>query len=114
MKIADWRTEIDNLDNELLRLLNQRAKLATRIGKLKRAANLPLCDEDRERALVARLRHVNAGPLDDRAVAVIFQQIIRETRRAEARAVAPEAESAERVPQRKQTGHEAFTRRVKS
>lgn len=99
MTIADWRTEIDNLDNELLRLLNQRADLAARIGKLKRAANLPLCDEDRERALVARLCDVNAGPFDDQAVVIIFQQIIRETRRVESRAVAPEAESVERVPQ---------------
>lgn len=99
MTIADWRAEIDNLDNELLRLLNQRASLAARIGKLKRAASLPLCDEDRERALVARLRRVNAGPLDDQAVAIIFQQIIRETRRVEARAVAPAGESVGKVPQ---------------
>lgn len=86
MTIDDWRTEIDNVDNELLRLLNQRVQLAAMIGILKRAANLPLSDVDRERALLARLRHVNAGPLDDRAVSTIFQQIILETRRMEAHA----------------------------
>ena len=85
MTIADWRTEIDKLDNELLRLLNQRARIASRIGKAKTETNLPLADNDRERALVARLCHINAGPLDDAAVAAIFQEIISQTRRVEAR-----------------------------
>jgi chorismate mutase/prephenate dehydratase len=85
MTIADWRTQIDDVDNELLRLLNQRAKLASRIGRLKQDANLPLGDERREHSLLARLRAVNIGPLDDAAITGIFQQIIAETRRVEAR-----------------------------
>ena len=83
MTIADWRMEIDNLDNELLRLLNERAKLAATIGELKQAGNLPLVDEDRERNLIARLCHINAGPLDEAAIAGIFREIISETRRLE-------------------------------
>jgi chorismate mutase len=93
MTIDDWRTEIDNVDNELLRLLNQRVQLAAMIGRLKQAGNLPLSDVDRERTLLARLRQINAGPLDDQAVVTIFQQIIFETRRIEAHAIAPEARS---------------------
>jgi|GEM_PF-392203 len=96
MTIEDWRTEIDTVDNELLRLLNQRAQLAAMIGRLKQLANLPVSDADRERALLERLRKVNAGPLDDQAVAVIFQQIISETSRLEARVIA--AESRRRRP----------------
>ena len=90
MTIEDWRSEIDNVDNELLGLLNQRVQLAAMIGRLKRAANLPVNDAHRERALLDRLRHVNAGPLDDQAVGVIFQQIISETSRLEAHAIASE------------------------
>ena len=90
MTIEDWRNEIDNVDNELLGLLNQRVQLATMIGRLKRAASLPMSDPDRERALLQRVRLVNAGPLDDQAVEVIFQQIISETSRLEARAIAAE------------------------
>lgn len=93
MTIDDWRTEIDNVDNELLRLLNQRVQLAAMIGRLKQAASLPLSDVDRERTLLARLCRINAGPLDDQAVATIFQQIIVETRRLEAHAIAPEDRS---------------------
>lgn len=93
MTIDDFRTEIDNVDNELLRLLNQRIQLAAMIGRLKRAASLPLSDDDRERALLSRLRRINAGPLDDQAVVTIFQQIIFETRRLEEDAIAPGARS---------------------
>ena len=91
MTIEDWRNEIDNVDNELLGLLNQRVQLATMIGRLKRAARLPMSDPDRERALLERVRLVNAGPLDDQAVEVIFQQIISETSRLEARAIAADS-----------------------
>jgi len=85
MSISDWRTQIDDVDNRLLRLLNQRAELASIIGRLKQDANLPLHDKRREHSVLARLRAVNGGPLDETAVTVIFQHIISETRRVEAR-----------------------------
>ncbi len=83
-KIDNWRAQIDEIDNQLLKLLNRRADFAARIGELKRAAGLALFDEDRERALLARLCQVNAGPLDKPAIARIFLRIIREMRRVEA------------------------------
>jgi chorismate mutase len=100
MTIDDWRTEIDNVDDEILRLLNQRVQLATIIGRLKKAANLPLSDVRRERTLLARLRRLNVGPLDDQAVALIFQQIIFETRRLEEPTIAPEARIRKTAPGR--------------
>ncbi|MCA1816684.1 MAG: chorismate mutase [Acidobacteria bacterium] len=86
MSIEDWRARIDELDDELLRLLNTRARLAVRIGMLKRRAGLPIEDAERERDVLARARRANAGPLDERAVAEIFRRIILESRRLEARA----------------------------
>lgn len=100
MTIDDWRTEIDNVDNELLRLLNQRVQLAAMIGRIKRAASLPLSDLDRERTLLDRLRHINAGPLDEQAVTTIFQQVIFETRRLEAHAISPDAPSGKMTSRR--------------
>lgn len=41
MNIEYWRTEIDEVDRELLRLLNRRARLAIKVGALKRAAGRP-------------------------------------------------------------------------
>lgn len=87
MKIEDWRAKIDEIDNELLRLLNRRARLATEVGMLKRAANLPICDPERERDVLARACRANAGPLGERAVAHLFRHIIREAKRVEIKAV---------------------------
>ena len=49
MDIEHWRNEIDQIDREILRLLNMRARLAIKVGNLKKAADLPLCDPDREK-----------------------------------------------------------------
>jgi len=83
MSIKDWRAEIDEIDAELLRLVNRRARIAVRVGALKCAAGLPVRDPARERDVLARACRENAGPLDAQAVARIFRRIIRESRRAE-------------------------------
>ena len=49
MDIEHWRREIDEIDKEILRLLNLRASLAIKVGTLKKAADLPFCDPERER-----------------------------------------------------------------
>jgi chorismate mutase len=83
MDIDHWRREIDDIDAELLRLLNMRARLAMKVGALKQAAHLPFCDPDRERTVLQRLREINDGPLDERAVGRVFRRIICESRRIE-------------------------------
>jgi chorismate mutase len=84
MDIEHWRREIDDIDVELLRLLNMRARLALKIGALKQAADIPFLDADRERTVLQRLQEINDGPLDERAVGKVFRRIIRESRRLEA------------------------------
>jgi prephenate dehydratase/chorismate mutase len=86
MTIEDCRARIDRIDDELLRLLNERARFALKVGESKRRAGLSLCDEGREREVVERVCRSNEGPLDARAVALIFRRIIRESRRAQAQA----------------------------
>jgi chorismate mutase len=87
MDIEYWRNEIDGIDEELLRLLNMRARLALKVGTLKKAANLPICDPVREHSVLARLKTLNSGPLDEHAVGKLFRRIIRESRRIESGAV---------------------------
>ena len=87
MKIEDWRREIDEIDNELLRLLNRRAQAAIQVGALKRKANLPVYDQDREHEVLSRLCTSNAGPLDGQAVAKLFRRIICESRRIETQTI---------------------------
>jgi len=79
--IAEWRRQIDQIDDELLRLLNARLELALQIGRAKRAQRIPLYDRDRETQIIQRLCAVNRGPLDTLAVQRIFSQILAESRR---------------------------------
>jgi chorismate mutase len=59
------------------------ARLAQKVGALKQAADLPVCDPDRDRNVLQRLQEINCGPLDERAVGKVFRRIIRESRRVE-------------------------------
>ncbi len=70
------REDIDKVDAELLRLLNQRAELVLKVGELKKANNLAVVHADREKVLLARLCVQNSGPLPKEMVVQIFQQII--------------------------------------
>jgi chorismate mutase len=87
MDIEYWRKEIDEIDLEILRLLNMRARLAIKVGTLKKTADLPLCDPARESYVLGRLQDLNDGPLDEHAVGKLFRRIIRESRRVEARSL---------------------------
>jgi chorismate mutase-like protein len=91
MDIEHWRREIDEIDKEILRLLNLRASLAIKVGTLKKAADLPFCDPERERYVLGRLQELNDGPLDHDAVGKLFRRIIRESRRVESTTVSNQA-----------------------
>lgn len=97
MNIEYWRAEIDEVDSELLRLLNRRARLAAKVGRLKRAAGLPYVDPEREIRVLRRLQQANTGPLDQRAIAKVFRRIIRESRRVETQVAEPVAAGSQAV-----------------
>jgi chorismate mutase len=98
MNIEYWRTEIDEVDRELLRLLNRRARLAIKVGTLKRVAGLPCCDPDREQVVLSNLQQSNTGPLETRAITRLFRRIIWESRRVETQMTTPEAGERESGP----------------
>src|ERR1044071_4623748 len=95
MSIEDWRTEINELDRELLSLLNRRARLALKVGESKTASGLSLCDHTREREVIERMCEANEGPLDDRAIVELFRAIIHESRRIQTRAADQSAAATE-------------------
>ena len=53
-QLAILREDIDKVDAELLRLLNQRAELVLKVGELKKANNLAEVHTDREKGLVGK------------------------------------------------------------
>ncbi len=83
MTIDELRQEIDRLDSELLRIFNERATLALRIGEIKKGLTLPVYDPAREKRIFQRMKDENPGPLDDQAIVRLFERVIDESRRLE-------------------------------
>jgi len=76
MDIADWRKKIDAIDQEVLRLLNERAHAANEIGKIKETIHAAVYEPDRERAIFENLHKTNQGPLTDEDITHIYSEII--------------------------------------
>jgi chorismate mutase len=83
MTIDDWRRRIDEIDRKLVELLNERSRCALEIGRLKRAAGIPLYQPEREREILQTAQRVNAGPLPDTAILRLFERILDEARSIE-------------------------------
>ncbi len=79
----DIRKRIDLLDDELLRIFNERAGLALKIGRVKKKLGLPVYDPAREKRIFARMKEANAGPLDGGAIVRLFERVVDESRRLE-------------------------------
>jgi len=76
MEIADWRTRIDALDEQIVKLLNERAGCAVSIGEIKRQGGAPIYEPQREQQVIAHARSVNPGPLTGEQVQDIYERIM--------------------------------------
>jgi chorismate mutase len=83
MEINEVRKRIDLLDDVLLRIFNERARLALEIGHLKKGLGLPVYDPAREKRVFTRMKGDNPGPLDDGAIVRLFERVVDESRRLE-------------------------------
>jgi len=83
VSIDDWRRRIDELDQQLLKLLNERARCALEIGHEKHRKGLPIYQPERENEILANVERANAGPLADTAIRRLFERIIDEARALE-------------------------------
>lgn len=83
MDINDWRDEIDRLDEELVKLLNQRSQCALEIGRIKHELNIPVYSPNREAQVIHHVISINPGPLDAGAIRRLFERIIDESRTLE-------------------------------
>ncbi len=87
------RQEIDDLDDEILRLLNQRMLLVQEIAALKNKVGKDPIDLNREQAIFRRLARENRGPLAWGAVKKIFGEILAASRDIQSYLVTGDRES---------------------
>lgn len=74
-ELASIRTQIDAADDEILRLLNTRARLVATVADLKTALEVPFYVPSRERQIAERLSAANPGPFPSEAIRAVFQEI---------------------------------------
>ena len=96
MDIAGWRLKIDELDRQLVRLINERARCADEIGKLKRNSSLPIYEPDRERIIFENIQRENRGPLTEVQLRQIYERLVDVMRQIQKDEIAPEP-----VPERR-------------
>ena len=80
MGVDEWRARIDHIDHQLLELLNQRADIAIRVGRAKRAAGSEVYVPEREHDVLERLARLSGGPLPADAVRTIWREILSASR----------------------------------
>src|SRR5262244_2300141 len=103
--LDDLRKNIDRVDEVLVRLLNERARCACEIGRLKKQLGVEIYQPDREKQVLDHVRGVAAeGPLGPDAIARLFERIIDEARRLERRVAQEEDEAIESVDRRSDGG----------
>ena len=76
MEIAEWRSKIDEMDEQIVELINKRAEAAKAIGDLKRKAGMPVYEPQRERDVFEHVKRVNPGPLADAELIHVYERII--------------------------------------
>jgi chorismate mutase-like protein len=93
--LDDLRNDIDRVDEVLVRLLNERARVACEIGRMKKELGVEVYQPEREKQVLAHVRGIAAeGPLGADAIARLFERIIDEARRLERRVIHGEDEAA--------------------
>src|SRR5690349_5664033 len=89
MDISDWRKQIDEIDRKLVELINQRAKAAHEIGKLKRGLKMPIYEPERERSVFNSVCEANRGPLSNTDLLRVYERVIDVMRQIQREEIAP-------------------------
>jgi len=74
--LSALRARIDQIDDNLVQLLNQRADCAQEVGKVKAKTSQRAYVPIREHKLIERLTEANPGPLPGGSVRLIYKEII--------------------------------------
>ncbi|MCP4176208.1 MAG: chorismate mutase [bacterium] len=76
MDLDQLRTNIDEIDKEILKLLNKRYEYVHKVGQWKQNMSHEIYVPEREKKLLSRLEKINKGPLQTKALRAIYREIM--------------------------------------
>jgi chorismate mutase len=79
-RINELRSRVDEVDRELIRVLNERARIVQELVAIKGEAGRPLFDPKREEEILRRVAEENEGPIYDSSMREIFELILHRIR----------------------------------
>ena len=85
-QLAAYRDQIDSLDQRIVELIQERARVVEKVGDTKREAHLPVTVPSREQQVIEKAQELaKGGPLPPEAVGRIYQKLVEEMRNWEAK-----------------------------
>jgi len=76
MSLEELRKKIDAIDEKLVELINERARVVVEVGKLKQAGADPIYVPHREKAVLDKIAELNKGPLPDKTMQAIWRELM--------------------------------------
>src|SRR5579862_4033261 len=76
MSLHEIRKQIDEIDEKVLQLLNQRADLVHEVGLIKKKEGSAIYAPEREEQLLRSLAKKNKGRLPEKAIRAIYREIM--------------------------------------
>jgi chorismate mutase/prephenate dehydratase len=76
MHIPEHRKAIDKLDEQIVKLLNERTRHVLAIGEIKLKAGQEIYAPHRERAVLNRICRMNTGPITSESLQAIYREIM--------------------------------------
>lgn len=83
MSLEGLRSEIDSLDSEIVRLLNERAKVVQKIGEIKKQTSTQVYVPNREKKVYEKIISQNNGPLSSECLVAVYRELIAGSRALE-------------------------------
>lgn len=79
-RVRELRVRVDEVDRELIRVLNERARVVQEIMAIKAEVGAPIYDPKREEEILRRVVEQNEGPIYDASMRDIFELILHRIR----------------------------------
>ena len=76
MTLEEMRSQINQLDAQLVKLLNERARIVVEIGRLKNESGGQIFAPDREKEVLDRVLKANEGPLPSRTLIAVWREMM--------------------------------------